>query len=160
MRRPDYSYTHPSYSGRYVAARNGKSPEPNLNLTGEVNISQVSVFWIIPIYVLTGASEIFAFLSSIEFAYTKAPPSMKSIISSINPLSCSIGNALGFALSPTSVQSKVKVEFAALSGTMFLATIVFYVIFSKYNKEEEEMNRLERNGVTDSNGTGNQTTDV
>lgn len=108
------------------------------------------MFWIVPVSVLAGTSEIFSFLSSIEFAYTKAPPSMKSIISSINLLSCSIGMVLGFALSPLSVQSKVGIQFAALSGTMFVATIVFYAIFSKYNKEEEKMNRVERSGESDS----------
>lgn len=85
---------------------------------------------------------------------------MKSIISSINLLSCSLGMALGFVLSPLSVQSKVEVQFAALSGTMFVATVVFYAVFSKYNKEEENMNRLERSGESDLNGATRETDDV
>ncbi|KAK8077094.1 POT peptide transporter [Apiospora saccharicola] len=33
----------------------------------------VPVFWILPSYILGAASEVFAFLASLEFAYTKAP---------------------------------------------------------------------------------------
>lgn len=66
----------------------------------------VPVFWILPIYVLGAASEVFAVLASFEFAYTKAPGGMKSLITSLNLLSCSLGSAVGFALSPTSTYHK------------------------------------------------------
>lgn len=91
-------------------------------------------------------AEIFAFLSAVEFAYTKAPKSMKSVISSLNLLTCSLGAALGFALSPTSTYDKVLVEFAVLSGLMGAIALGFYILFRKYNKEEEQMNQKEREG--------------
>lgn len=69
---------------------------------------------------------------------------MKSLVASINLLLCAIGSALGIALSPTSTWDRVLVQFACLSGTMFVLSIVFYLLFSKYNKEEDKWNRLER----------------
>lgn len=105
------------------------------------------MFWVLPIYVLGALSEVFAFLASIEYAYTKAPSTMKSLISSINLLSCSIGSIIGFALSPTSTYDHVLVEFIVLGGLMALTAVVFYVIFSKYNDHEEGMNELEREAV-------------
>lgn len=110
---------------------------------------QVPVFWILPIYILGAASEIFAFLASIEFAYTKAPNTMKSLISSLNLLSCSVGSAIGFALSPTSTYDKVLVEFIVLACLMGLLALVFYLLFSKYNHEEENMNMVERETETE-----------
>ncbi|KAI0118721.1 POT peptide transporter [Nemania sp. FL0031] len=104
----------------------------------------VNFFSILPIYVLTALAEILAFLSSMEYAYTKAPKSMKSLVASINLLLCAVGSALGLALSPTSTYSKVLYQFASLSGIMFLLAIIFYLLFSKYNKEEGRMNQVER----------------
>lgn len=100
--------------------------------------------WILPIFVLSAMSEIFALVSAVEFAYTKAPSTMKSFISSLNLLTASIGSIIGFALSPTSTYDKVFVEFVVLAGIMGVLTVVFFLLFRKYNKEEERMNELER----------------
>ncbi|KAK3309421.1 putative oligopeptide transporter [Chaetomium strumarium] len=112
----------------------------------------INFFSIFPIYVLTAVSEILAFVSSMEYAYTKAPRSMKSLVASINLLLCAVGSLLGLAISPTSEKPRVMVQFASLSGIMFIAAIAFYVLFSKYNKEEEKMNSVER-GTDDDDTT-------
>ncbi|POS69336.1 POT family protein [Diaporthe helianthi] len=105
------------------------------------SISFLSLF---PIYVLTAIAEILAFVSSMEYAYTKAPRSMKSLIASINLFLCAMGSVLGLAISPTSTKSRILAQFASLSGIMFLLAIVYYALFSNYNKEEGKMNRMER----------------
>lgn len=69
---------------------------------------------------------------------------MKSMVASINLMSCALGSLLGLAISPLSKRPQVLVQFACLSGIMFTAAIVFYLLFSKYNKVEEKMNRVER----------------
>ncbi|KAI0388510.1 POT peptide transporter [Xylariaceae sp. FL0594] len=108
----------------------------------------VNFFTILPIYVLTALAEILAFLSSMEYAYTKAPKSMKSLIASINLLLCAVGSALGLAISPTSNYGQVLYQFISLSAIMFLLAILFYVLFKKYNKEESRMNQVGK-GVED-----------
>ncbi|WDK09665.1 POT family protein [Colletotrichum graminicola] len=105
---------------------------------------QVSVLWILPIFILSALSEIFALVSAVEFAYTKAPSTMKSFISALNLLTGSIGALLGFALSPTSTYTKVFYQFVVLAGIMGFLTPVFYLLFRKYNDDEERMNQLER----------------
>ncbi len=105
---------------------------------------QVSFLWILPIFVLSAMSEIFALVSAVEFAYTKAPSTMKSFISSLNLVTGSLGALIGFALSPTSTYTKVFVEFVVLAAIMGALTPVFYFLFRKYNKEEERMNQVER----------------
>ncbi|OGM44702.1 oligopeptide transporter [Aspergillus bombycis] len=109
----------------------------------------VNFLSILPIYVLTALSEITAFLSSMEYAYTKAPRSMKSLVASVNLLLCALGSLLGLAISPTSRKPQILVQFACLSGIMFVSAIIVYVVFSKYNKMDEKMNQIEREADSD-----------
>ncbi|GFF45931.1 peptide transporter PTR2 [Aspergillus udagawae] len=104
--------------------------------------SHVSILLQIPVYSLIGLSEFFASLSGMEYAYTKAPRSMRSIVSALFLLTCTIGSTVGITLSPVSVDPKVLVEYASLSITMFATAIVFYFCFRKYNQTEERMNMI------------------
>ncbi|GAQ11643.1 peptide transporter PTR2 [Aspergillus lentulus] len=103
---------------------------------------QVSILLQIPVYALIGLSEFFASLSGMEYAYTKAPRSMRSIVSALFLLTCTIGSTVGVTLSPVSVDPKVLVEYAFLSITMFATAVVFYFCFRRYNQMEESMNMI------------------
>ncbi|KAF4185507.1 hypothetical protein CNMCM8927_001334 [Aspergillus lentulus] len=104
--------------------------------------SRVSILLQIPVYALIGLSEFFASLSGMEYAYTKAPRSMRSIVSALFLLTCTIGSTVGVTLSPVSVDPKVLVEYAFLSITMFATAVVFYFCFRRYNQMEESMNMI------------------
>ncbi|KAF7114453.1 hypothetical protein CNMCM5793_008757 [Aspergillus hiratsukae] len=104
--------------------------------------SHVSIFLQIPVYSLIGLAEFFASLSGMEYAYTKAPTSMRSIVSALFLLTCTIGSTLGITLSTVSVDPKVLVEYASLSVTMFATAVLFYFCFRKYNRMEESMNMI------------------
>lgn len=60
-----------------------------------------------PAYFLIALSEIFASITGLEYAFTKAPPSMKSFVMSIFLLQTAFGNALGIALAPTATDPKL-----------------------------------------------------
>jgi POT family proton-dependent oligopeptide transporter len=103
---------------------------------------QISVFFQVPIYSMIGLSELLAMLSGMEYAYTKAPQSMRSIIMSLFLLTGAVGSSLGITLSPVSVNPKIFIEYVSLSATMFVTAIVFFFCFRKYNRIEEGMNML------------------
>ena len=97
-----------------------------------------------PAYVLIGLSEIFASITGLEYAFTKAPASMKSVVMSLFLLQTAFGSALGIALSPTSENPKLVVMYASICVATLIAGILFWVCFSKYNKVEESLNNLGR----------------
>ncbi|KAE8161293.1 POT peptide transporter [Aspergillus tamarii] len=103
---------------------------------------KISLLLQIPVYCLMGLSELLAMLSGMEYAYTKAPQSMRSIIMSLFLLAGAFGSSIGVSLSPTSVDPKVLIEYVSLSATMLVAAIVFFLCFRKYNRMEESMNKL------------------
>lgn len=97
-----------------------------------------------PAYLLIGLSEIFASITGLEYAFTKAPASMKSFIMSLFLLTSAFGSALGIALSPTAVDPKLVWMYTGLCVACFLAGIIFWLIYSRYNDTEDQMNELEK----------------
>lgn len=124
----------------------------NHPLTGECSNNgtipnNVNAYAIIPAYFFAAMSEIFAYVTGLEYAFTKAPSSMKSLIIALYLICCSLGSLIGIALSPTSENPKVSVQFASLTGVMTVVTIGFYVIFSHFDSQEEELNAIEEDIV-------------
>ena len=65
-----------------------RKASPTLNTTStcddSVYLSDISVLWQIPQYLLVGVSEVFASITSLEFFSGQAPESMKSIVYALN----------------------------------------------------------------------------
>ena len=80
------------------------SPQPN----------KIHVAVQTPAYFLIALSEIFASVTGLEYAFTKAPPSMKSFVMSIFQLQTAFGSALGIALSPTATDPKLVWMYSTL----------------------------------------------
>ncbi|MCH0629058.1 hypothetical protein JNB11_03675 [Kocuria palustris] len=98
-----------------------------------------------PAYALMALSEIFASITGLEYAYTKAPVRMKSFIMSLFLVTNAIGAAIGIALSSVSKNPKLVWLFTGLACSCFLAGIGFWICFHKYNDKEEELNDLDVN---------------
>lgn len=95
-----------------------------------------------PAYMLIGISEIFASVTGLEYAYTKAPPSMKSFVQSLYLLTNAFGSAIGEALVPVAYDPAILWMFVGLSVSSFVAGCLVWVIFHKLNDAEEDMNAL------------------
>lgn len=75
-----------------------------------------------------------------EYAYTKASKSMKAVVKAILSLVFVFAAALGIALSPIHHDPMLLVVYASLAGAMFLTTVIFYMVFRKYNAQEGSSN--------------------
>lgn len=96
-----------------------------------------------PAYMLIGISEIFASVSGLEYAYTKAPPSMKSFVQSMYLLTNAFGSAIGEALTPVAYDPAILWMFVGLACASFSVGVLFFILFRHLNAKEEEMNALD-----------------
>ncbi|MEO6876791.1 MAG: POT family MFS transporter [Opitutaceae bacterium] len=80
-----------------------------------------NIGWQMPAYALLSAGEVMVSITSLEFAYTQAPKSMKSIMMSLYLLSVSAGNAF---------TALVHVFIANPDGTVKLQGAAYYEFFA------------------------------
>ena len=96
--------------------------------------NNISVAWQIPSYVLMALAELFGSITGLEYAFTQAPASMKSIIVSLFLFTTGIGSALNFALLPALVDPKLVWMYGSLSIMAFTVGLLFYWLFQNDGK--------------------------
>ena len=104
--------------------------------------NNVSVALQVPAYVLDGLAGAFYYPAGQEYAYTKAPNSMRSLVQAILMLTVALGAALAIALSPLYRDPTNMILYASLAGLMAFSGYLFMYSFRKYNRKEDDMNRI------------------
>jgi proton-dependent oligopeptide transporter, POT family len=89
--------------------------------------NQVSVFLQSPAYVLIAVSEILAAVAGIEYAYTQAPKSMKSLVMAIYLSAVSAGALIAMTVSPLTVDPKLPWMYLTLGVETFLAGAFLWI---------------------------------
>lgn len=97
-----------------------------------------------PVYALMGIAEILASVTGLEYAYTKAPATMKSFIMALFLLTNAGGSALGIAVSPTAKHPKLIWAYTGLAVTTVITGTLFWFCFRHLNASEEKMNEEAR----------------
>lgn len=110
--------------------------DPNLHNRAHVAIQA-------PAYVIIAIAEVLLAISGIEYAYTKAPASMKTFIMAIYLLTNAFGSLIGIALGPVSVPLKLVWTFCSLGIACFIVSIIFWLCFKHYNYQEEKLGTLD-----------------
>ncbi|KAG0167659.1 peptide transporter ptr2 [Apophysomyces sp. BC1034] len=91
----------------------------------------ISAAYQIPSYVFIALSEIFASITGLEYAYKKAPQSMKSIVMALFLLTNCFASILAFALVSVSVDPKLQWMYTGISAAAGVCTVLFYAIHRK-----------------------------
>ncbi|KAJ7458579.1 peptide/h+ symporter protein [Mycena latifolia] len=116
---------------------------------GEPNAAPLNVWIVAGPYILVAISEIFASITSLEYAYTKAPKRMKSVVMAFSALQTALASALNFALTAVNVEAKFQWLFASFAITATIFAGIFYWTFRDLDRQEAELNLIgtgERDG--------------
>jgi len=90
-------------------------------------------------YMLIGISEIFASVTGLEYAYTKAPPNMKSFVQSMFLLTNAFGSAISEGLNPVLYDPAIEWMYTSLAVVSFIAGCLIWILFHHYNAQEDQM---------------------
>jgi proton-dependent oligopeptide transporter, POT family len=106
-------------------------------------------------YILVGIAEIFASITSLEYAFTKAPKRMKSVVVAFSQFQSALASALNFALTAVNVEEKFTWLFGSFAITAWVVGTIFFFTFRQLDKAEAELNAIgtgDRAGFTDEAG--------
>lgn len=104
--------------------------------------NNISVAWQIPSYIFMAIAEILSAITGLEYAYTQAPSSMKSIIVSLYYCAVGVGSALNFTLLPFIVDPKLLWVYVSLSIAAFLFGIVILIFFENSKSRNDKQVKL------------------
>ena len=93
-------------------------------------------------YILIAVSEIFASITSLEYAFTKAPKNMRSTIQAFALFMTALANAIGEALIPLSTDPLLVWNYGVMGCIAFVAGILFYISHRQLDKDEDLLNQL------------------
>ena len=93
-------------------------------------------------YVLIAFSEIFASITGLEYAFTKAPKNMRSLVMSIFLFMNAISAALGEAFVSLSADPLLVWNYGVMAVLAFVAGVLFWIQFRSLDAAEDELNNL------------------
>ncbi|KAK5169112.1 uncharacterized protein LTR77_006421 [Saxophila tyrrhenica] len=106
-------------------------------------------------YCLIAFSEIFASITGLEYAFSKAPENMRGLVMGVNLLQTAFSAALGQALLPLAEDPLLTWNYTMVAILAALGGVAFWLTWRNYDKREDELNMLQkteylgRDGVRD-----------
>jgi len=118
---------------------------------------EMSVFWQVPQFLLIGISEVFASATALDFFYSEAPDSMKSVCSALNLLNSAIGSWLIALLVPlvnlNSGEEWIPQDanyghldyfFWLLGALMGVNLLIFYFVARRYTYKNDDSSQEDK----------------
>ncbi|KAI9496064.1 POT family-domain-containing protein [Zychaea mexicana] len=108
------------------------------------NTNWISAAYQIPSYFFIALSEIFASITGLEYAYKKAPQSMKSIVMALFLFSNCFASILSFALVSVTVDPKLTWMYTGISCAAGACMVLVYFFHHKQDKTDVEDDAIAR----------------
>jgi POT family proton-dependent oligopeptide transporter len=112
---------------------------------------KISAGYQIPSYFFVALSEIFASVTGNEYAFKKAPQSMKSIVMALFLFTNCFASILSFALVPVTVDPKLTWMYTGISATAFICCIGVWVFHHKNDDVDVEEDNIIRTSAEEKN---------
>jgi len=93
-------------------------------------------------YVLIAFSEIFASITGLEYAFTKAPKNMRSLVMGVFLFASAISSALGEAFVSLSTDPLLVWNYGSMGVLALIAGIIFWFTFQDLDAREDELNSI------------------
>ncbi|KAJ5734489.1 hypothetical protein N7493_003275 [Penicillium malachiteum] len=126
----------------YKTSPCGYSANDCYTADGAIRAAPLSVWIQTGAYVFIALSEIFASITSLEYAYSKAPRNMRSLIQAISLFTNAISAAIAEALNPLSSDPLLIWNYGVFAVLAGVGGFGFIWQFWSLDKEEDELNNL------------------
>lgn len=111
--------------------------------------NSLSILWLIPQYVVMTLGEVMFSVTGLEFSYSQAPSSMKSVIQGCFQLTVAFGNVIVVIIAEAKIFDSQANEFFLFAGLMFVDMIIFSVLAYFYKPNNPNKGVDDDNEVTE-----------
>lgn len=118
--------------------------------------SPINVWAVTGVYVLIAISEIFASVTTLEYAYTKAPKNMRSLVQSVQLFTTAFSAALAQAFTPLTNDPHLVWNYGSVAIIAFVTGVAFHFAYRRMDRDEDKLNLLPTGHL----GTESQAQDV
>ncbi|XP_049546778.1 peptide transporter family 1-like isoform X1 [Anopheles darlingi] len=94
--------------------------------------NSVNMLWLIPQYVVMTLGEVMYSITGLEFSFTQAPESMKSVLQGCWQLTVAVGNLIVVIVAEAKIFDAQKWEFVLFAGLMFVDMGLFSILAWRY----------------------------
>ncbi|BFZ60054.1 hypothetical protein YB2330_001076 [Saitoella coloradoensis] len=98
-------------------------------------------------YILIALSEIFASITGLEYAFTKAPANMRSMVMAVFLLMNAASSALGFAFVSLSADPLLVWNYGVMAVLATVGGVAFYLWFRGLDKDEDKLNQIPQSNI-------------
>ena len=137
----------------YTFVLTGDNENPNLSIQQDINTNDISLLLIIPQFFVITVAEVLISITGLEFAYTQAPVSLKSVLTAWWLLTVSVGNIVVIIVAEGQIMSSQVGEYLLFAGMIICSNLVFLLLsifFYEYVAVDEFDNFDYPNAVTGS----------
>ncbi|KAF7313468.1 hypothetical protein HMN09_00502700 [Mycena chlorophos] len=120
----------------------GKHVGTCVDEAGNPLVSSLNVWIQSGSYVLVAFSEIFASITGLEYAFTKAPKNMRSLVMAVFLFTSGISYAIGEAFVTLSLDPLLVWNYGSMAVLSFIAGVFFWWHVRGIDAKEEELNNL------------------
>jgi POT family proton-dependent oligopeptide transporter len=118
--------------------------------------SPITVWAVTGVYVLIAISEIFASVTTLEYAFTKAPKNMRSLVQAVQLFTTAFSAALAQAFTPLTADPHLVWNYGSVAIISFVTGILFHFAYRTMDKDEDRLNLLPTGHI----GTDAQAQDI
>ncbi|XP_076622950.1 peptide transporter family 1 isoform X1 [Colletes latitarsis] len=131
--------------GVYTVIGSDFSKQMMLDVVTVTEPNSMHMLWLVPQYVLITMGEIMFSVTGLEFAFTQAPASMKSLLQASWLLTVAFGNLIVVIIAEASWFNRQVYEFFLFAGLMFIDIIILAIMasFYKYVETPEDQSMTE-----------------
>lgn len=148
--------------GTYTVMINENAPENNKVTTVVVTEpNSVHMLWLVPQYIIITAAEVMFSITGLEFSYSQAPVTMKSLLTACFLLTTAFGNLIIVIIESAKIFDKQSSDFFLYTGLMVADILLFAFLATRYkyvipeDMEIEELTEEETEEKKSSNGIDN-----
>jgi proton-dependent oligopeptide transporter, POT family len=102
----------------------------------------INVWTQTPAYILIAISEIFASVTGLEYAFSKAPKNMRSFVTAFFLFMSAISAALGEGFNALALDPLLVWNYGSAAVLSFIGGIAFWMTFRQLDAMEDELNEL------------------